>query len=285
MGSVLASKMRWWLVLSALAALVDPGRPQGLGATSAVARCDFELTRQAREILQRELFTPLEAMNYMVSERCPIHPAKDMLQPFEEHKKMIRKRKWECKICHKQFESEKFLDKHFVNRHEQSHTDLSRSMCLGSVCDILHCPATVNDKVTKCNKKSLQKRQMFCQKLLHRCLAFDAAGHKHETDEAHSHHELQHDLEHLELQLRHKFCDPLHCESTLVQDAKEAAMWQNLFILASVLVTVGLMVYYIVLWLTHTKSSGVQDLRRRRAPVKSPMQRIKAYFSSKAKTY
>ena len=31
----------------------------------------------------RELFTPLEAMNYMVSERCPIHPAKDMLQPFE----------------------------------------------------------------------------------------------------------------------------------------------------------------------------------------------------------
>lgn len=54
---------------------------------------------------------------YQLSRRCRLHPDNDLYRDQEQHKIRLDINEWQCGYCKKSFYEEKYLDKHFDNRH------------------------------------------------------------------------------------------------------------------------------------------------------------------------
>jgi len=214
--------------------------------------CEFAASRRARDILQKHVYEPAERLGYTMPSTCPLNAENDVLRLFEENKREIRRRKWECKIFGKQFEAEGFLDKHFVNRHLHSHVPENSTTCLASLCDILRCEGEhwKPPEPKRCNKHKMQHLKHRCNMLLHKCFPSE------ESEAVH----------HLQMDLSHEFCQPLSCNPAdyahvLEVPSKNSRVW---YILGCVVLLVVLAVYYISMYLTYGGASQSADLVRRR---------------------
>lgn len=67
--------------------------------------------------LLQHLLPFMEIENYEVSTQCRLHPNNDLFRDQEQHKIHLDINHWQCGYCRKSFRAEKFLDKHFDNRH------------------------------------------------------------------------------------------------------------------------------------------------------------------------
>lgn len=59
----------------------------------------------------------VEKERYQIPRSCRLHPDNDLYGDQEQHKVHIDVYEWQCGYCKKRFYEEKFLDKHFDNRH------------------------------------------------------------------------------------------------------------------------------------------------------------------------
>lgn len=59
----------------------------------------------------------VEKERYQISTSCRLHPNNDLYRDQEEHKLHVDINEWQCGFCNKRFYEEKYLDKHFDNRH------------------------------------------------------------------------------------------------------------------------------------------------------------------------
>jgi hypothetical protein len=61
-----------------------------------------------------------QKLSLPVPEKCPFSPVHDMYHFQENNKTKLEPNKWKCEMCGKLFISEKHLDNHFENRHNNS---------------------------------------------------------------------------------------------------------------------------------------------------------------------
>lgn len=59
----------------------------------------------------------VEKERYLISPKCSLHPDNDLYRDQEQHKFHVDEDDWRCGYCKKKFYEEKYLDKHFENRH------------------------------------------------------------------------------------------------------------------------------------------------------------------------
>ncbi|KAH7511114.1 hypothetical protein FEM48_ZijujUnG0044000 [Ziziphus jujuba var. spinosa] len=93
--------------------------------------------------------------------RCRLHPDNDLYRDQNSNKIRLDINEWQCGYCKKSFYEEKYLDKHFDNRHYNL-LNVSHSRCLADVCGALHCDHVMDISLkTKCNPAALQEI-IFC---------------------------------------------------------------------------------------------------------------------------
>ncbi|XP_021812761.1 uncharacterized protein LOC110755786 [Prunus avium] len=133
--------------------------------------CSRERSRAAWKIIQEYLMPFVEKERYQIPKTCKLHPSNDLYRDQEEHKSLVELNDWQCGYCKKRFYDEKFLDKHFDNRHYNL-LNVSHSWCLANVCGALHCDLAMDSvphKKTKCNPAAAARNKHLCEGLADSC--------------------------------------------------------------------------------------------------------------------
>ncbi|MBA0697752.1 hypothetical protein Goari_021278, partial [Gossypium aridum] len=102
----------------------------------------------------------------------------------EQHKHHVDINEWRCGYCRKNFYEEKYLDKHFDNRHFDL-LNTSHSRCLADLCGALHCDLVMDSSLrkTKCNPAAAARNKHLCESLADSCFPVSkgpVSGHLHE---------------------------------------------------------------------------------------------------------
>lgn len=112
----------------------------------------------------------VEKEKYKILSKCRLHPDNDMFRDQELHKIHVDINDWKCGYCKKSFYAEKYLDKHFNNRHYNL-LDTSEGKCLADLCGALHCDLVMDSqpRKTKCNPAAAAKNRHLCESLADTC--------------------------------------------------------------------------------------------------------------------
>jgi hypothetical protein len=89
-------------------------------AKKSVVACPRTQSKLVREYFVRVLLPIYQKYGVPVPEKCPFSPLYDIYHYHENNKTKVDSTKWRCEICGKTFTDEKFLDKHFDSRHNNS---------------------------------------------------------------------------------------------------------------------------------------------------------------------
>ncbi|KAJ4729374.1 Zinc finger C2H2 protein like [Melia azedarach] len=132
--------------------------------------CSRERSRAAWQIIEEYLMPFVEKERYQISPTCRLHPDNDLYRDQEQHKFHLDVNEWQCGYCKKKFYEEKYLDKHFDNRHYDL-LNVSNSRCLADICGALHCDLMLDSTVrkTKCNPAAAARNQHLCESLANSC--------------------------------------------------------------------------------------------------------------------
>ncbi|KAJ6949347.1 hypothetical protein NC651_003372 [Populus alba x Populus x berolinensis] len=132
--------------------------------------CSRERSRAAWKIIDEYLMPFVEKERYKISSRCRLHPENDLYRDQEQHKMHVDINEWRCGYCKKTFYEEKYLDKHFDNRHYDL-LNVSHSKCLADVCGALHCDLVLDSvpHKTKCNPAATGRNKHLCESLAGSC--------------------------------------------------------------------------------------------------------------------
>ncbi|KAK4756236.1 hypothetical protein SAY87_006363 [Trapa incisa] len=244
------------LLDACLAGLIDSDR-----ASSAATRtlkqseehanevhCSRERSRVAWEIIQEYLMPFVEQETYQISSTCRLHSENDMFRDQEDHKIHVDVNEWSCGYCKKTFRAEKYLDKHFDNRHYNL-LNVNDSKCLADLCGALHCDFIINSKSakTKCNPASAARNHHLCESLADKCFPVSQG-----TSASRLH----------EFFLR-QFCDAHTCTGNKKPFAKGGKKHTNIFYLAiSILTLMLLPLFYLIIYLSQSDLKGKQELKR-----------------------
>ncbi|KAJ6302149.1 hypothetical protein OIU77_016275 [Salix suchowensis] len=152
--------------------------PQGQMETAASrslehdngVHCSRERSRAAWKIIDEYLMPFVEKERYKISSRCRLHPENDLYRDQEQHKMHVDINEWRCGYCKKTFYEEKYLDKHFDNRHYDL-LNVSHSRCLADVCGALHCDLVLDSAPhkTRCNPAAIGRNKHLCESLADSC--------------------------------------------------------------------------------------------------------------------
>ncbi|XP_048230367.1 uncharacterized protein LOC8260317 isoform X2 [Ricinus communis] len=127
--------------------------------------CSRERSRAAWKIIEEYLMPFVEKEHYQVSTGCRLHPDNDLYRDQEQHKIHEDGNEWRCGYCRKSFYEERYLNKHFDNRHYNL-LNVSHSRCLADVCGALHCDFVMDSatRKTKCNPAAAARNKHLCEK-------------------------------------------------------------------------------------------------------------------------
>ncbi|KAJ6754379.1 ZINC FINGER PROTEIN-RELATED [Salix purpurea] len=152
--------------------------PQGQMETAASrslehdngVHCSRERSRAAWKIIDEYLMPFVEKERYKISSRCRLHPENDLYRDQEQHKMHVDINEWRCGYCKKTFYEEKYLDKHFDNRHYDL-LNVSHSRCLADLCGALHCDLVLDSAPhkTRCNPAAIGRNKHLCESLADSC--------------------------------------------------------------------------------------------------------------------
>ncbi|GLU11387.1 hypothetical protein SLE2022_281380 [Rubroshorea leprosula] len=132
--------------------------------------CSRERSRAAWKVIEEHLMPFVEKEKYQLSSRCKLHPDNHFYRDQEQHKHHVNINEWQCGYCRKTFYEEKFLDKHFDNRHYDL-LNTSHSRCLADLCGALHCDLVMDSmpRKTKCNPAAAARNKHLCESLADSC--------------------------------------------------------------------------------------------------------------------
>ncbi|KAG9446309.1 hypothetical protein H6P81_012437 [Aristolochia fimbriata] len=211
--------------------------------------CSRERSRAAWKIIDEYLMPFVEEQNYNISTKCRLHADNDMFREQEQHKIHMDINDWRCGFCKKTFRAEKFLDKHFDNRHYDL-LNASRGRCLADLCGALHCDSLMNSKLpkSKCNPAATARNRHLCENVADSCFPI------HEGLQASRLHEF----------FLRQFCDAHTCTGSQKPFPRGGKKQSSLLYLAfSILCLMGLAVFYVIFYLYQREMKRtVKDLRR-----------------------
>jgi hypothetical protein len=105
---------------------VQSKAPAQTPAKKSMVACPRTQSKLVREYFVRVLLPLYQQYSVPVPEKCPFSPLYDIYHYHENNKTKLDSTKWKCEICGKTFVDEKYLDKHFDSRHNES---LQRVSC------------------------------------------------------------------------------------------------------------------------------------------------------------
>ncbi|EEF35420.1 nucleic acid binding protein, putative [Ricinus communis] len=158
--------------------------------------CSRERSRAAWKIIEEYLMPFVEKEHYQVSTGCRLHPDNDLYRDQEQHKIHEDGNEWRCGYCRKSFYEERYLNKHFDNRHYNL-LNVSHSRCLADVCGALHCDFVMDSatRKTKCNPAAAARNKHLCESLANSCFPVNEGPSAHRLNEL----------------FLHQFCDAHTC--------------------------------------------------------------------------
>ncbi|KAK6928455.1 hypothetical protein RJ641_007046 [Dillenia turbinata] len=132
--------------------------------------CSRERSRAARKAIEEYLMPFVEKERYKLSTKCRLHPDNDLFRDQEQHKIHVDFNEWQCGYCKKRFYAEKYLDKHFDNRHYNL-LNTNGSKCLADLCGALHCDLVMDSqpRKAKCNPAAAMRNRHLCESLADNC--------------------------------------------------------------------------------------------------------------------
>ncbi|XVF16274.1 hypothetical protein REPUB_Repub10bG0017000 [Reevesia pubescens] len=135
-----------------------------------VVHCSRKRSRAAWKIIEEYLMPFVEKERYKILSGCRLHPDNDLYRDQEQHKHHVDINEWRCEYCRKNFYEEKYLDKHFDNRHFNL-LNVSHSRCLADLCGALHCDLVMDSaaRKTKCNPAAAARNKHLCESLADSC--------------------------------------------------------------------------------------------------------------------
>ncbi|OWM74890.1 hypothetical protein CDL15_Pgr021241 [Punica granatum] len=223
---------------------------------SAVHRDLFGLTvpvvgnSNAKSYNFLQYLTPfLEKERYQLSTNCRLHHENNLYRDQEQHKIHTDINEWKCGYCRKRFYEEKYLDKHFDNRHYDM-LNTSHGRCLADLCGALHCDYVMDStpKKSKCNPAAAARNGHLCESLADTCFPVNqgpSASRLHEF-------------------FLRQFCDAHTCSGSRKPFSRGRRKRRSAFyIVISILVLLLLPLFYIFIYLYQRGiRSGTQDLKR-----------------------
>ncbi|KAL3611953.1 hypothetical protein D5086_002973 [Populus alba] len=177
----------------------------------------------------------VEKERYKISSRCRLHPENDLYRDQEQHKMHVDINEWRCGYCKKTFYEEKYLDKHFDNRHYDL-LNVSHSKCLADVCGALHCDLVLDSvpHKTKCNPAATGRNKHLCESLADSCFPVNEGPSALRLNEF----------------LLRQFCDAHTCSGGRKPFSKGGKKeTSTLYVIISVLVLMLLALFYIFMYL------------------------------------
>ncbi|KAG2710521.1 hypothetical protein I3760_04G031200 [Carya illinoinensis] len=211
--------------------------------------CSRERSQAAWKIIEEYLMPFVEKERYQISRRCRLHPDNDLYRDQEQHKIHVDLNEWQCGYCRKRFYTEKYLDRHFDNRHYDL-LNMSHSRCLADVCGALHCDLVMDSmpRKTKCNPAAAARNHHLCESLADGCFPVNqgpSASHLHEF-------------------FLRQFCDAHTCTGGQKPFSRGHRKTRSIFYLSiSVLTLVLLPLFYIFIYM-HQRGikGGTVELKR-----------------------
>ncbi|XP_073263263.1 uncharacterized protein [Populus alba] len=197
--------------------------------------CSRERSRAAWKIIDEYLMPFVEKERYKISSRCRLHPENDLYRDQEQHKMHVDINEWRCGYCKKTFYEEKYLDKHFDNRHYDL-LNVSHSKCLADVCGALHCDLVLDSvpHKTKCNPAATGRNKHLCESLADSCFPVNEGPSALRLNEF----------------LLRQFCDAHTCSGGRKPFSKGGKKeTSTLYVIISVLVLMLLALFYIFMYL------------------------------------
>mmetsp|Transcript_38023 Transcript_38023/g.82671 ORF Transcript_38023/g.82671 Transcript_38023/m.82671 type:complete len:277 (-) Transcript_38023:113-943(-) len=217
-----------------------------------IDRCSREKSRKARSVLANFLYPQLDQSKYNMSSSCMLHRHKDMFLAQEKNKKEIRRHQWKCAECSKVFRGEHYIDEHMTNRHLDTIRE-DAEVCLADYCDVLHCDhdhpvKSKHEKFHACKPSEMASRHHLCEVIANKCFPTE------DGPDAAAMHEF----------FMHQFCDAHSCSPVrnLFPGRDEVGGKQVLFYVACIAMCIGLLIWYICLYMSHKDVPRGQDLRR-----------------------
>ncbi|XP_010033364.2 uncharacterized protein LOC104422670 [Eucalyptus grandis] len=211
--------------------------------------CSRERSRSASKIIEEYLMPFIEKERYQLPNKCRLHPDYNLYGDQEQHKIHVDINEWRCGYCRKSFYEEKYLDRHFDNRHYDL-LNVSQGKCLADLCGALHCDLVMDSvqKKTKCNPAAAVRNKHLCESLADSCFP---------VKEGPSSSRLH------EFFLR-QFCDAHTCNGRQKPFSKGRRKRRSIFFIAmSILVLLLLPLFYLFVYLYQRGiRRGTQDLRR-----------------------
>ncbi|KAK8593038.1 hypothetical protein V6N12_045127 [Hibiscus sabdariffa] len=200
---------------------------------SHVVHCSRERSRAAWKVIQEMPFVERERQT--ISSRCRLHPDNDFYRDQEQHKHHVDINEWRCGYCRKSFYEEKYLDKHFDNRHFDL-LNASHGRCLADLCGALHCDLVMDSspRKTKCNPSAATRNKHLCESLADSCFPVSiglVSGRLHEF-------------------FLRQFCDAHTCSGGLKPFAKGQKKRRGiLYIILSILTLMLLPLFYFFIYM------------------------------------
>ncbi|XP_052485505.1 uncharacterized protein LOC105778980 isoform X1 [Gossypium raimondii] len=214
-----------------------------------VVRCSRERSRAAWKVIEEYLMPFVEQERYKISSGCRLHPDNDLYRDQEQHKHHVDINEWRCGYCRKNFYEEKYLDKHFDNRHFDL-LNTSHSRCLADLCGALHCDLVMDSSLrkTKCNPAAAARNKHLCESLADSCFPVSkgpVTGRLHEF-------------------FLRQFCDAHTCSGGPKPFPKgQKKRTSMLYISLSILTLMLLPLFYFFIYLYQRGiKSGSQELKR-----------------------
>ncbi|KAJ4756410.1 C2H2-like zinc finger protein [Rhynchospora pubera] len=211
--------------------------------------CSRERSRAAWKVVEEYLMPFVEKQQFQLSKKCRLNPQNDMFREQEEHKIHVDVNDWKCGFCKKSFRAEKYLDKHFDNRHSNLIND-SQGRCLADLCGALHCDQVIESKKPKgkCNPAAASRNRHLCESLADGCFPVS------EGPKASRLHEF----------FLRQFCDAHTCSGGPKPFSKGGKKRTNvLWLASSILIILLLPLFYLLVYLHRREmKTVVKDFRR-----------------------
>jgi len=216
------------------------------------------------EILREHVLPMLAQHRYDLPPDCPLALSRDVYAVHEANRALDRSRYHKCLMCGKMFVSEKYLDDHFDRRHSVNLTQ--NAVCLADYCSMLSCEP-LNPKL--CRPAEMERSRATCDHVIHRCFPPEKG-------------KLQlklHDI------FTAEYCDKLDCGHQAAPAAPPPSRARvTLYYVFVGFVAVGLVLFYIALYVNRSEGSGKSDLARLSSARHTS--RLNFFFNrSKKKTY
>ncbi|XP_030484879.2 uncharacterized protein LOC115701269 [Cannabis sativa] len=210
--------------------------------------CSRERSRAASKIIEEYLIPFIEKHQYQIPKSCRLHPDNDLFRDQEQHKIRIDVDEWKCGYCRKSFYEERYIDKHFEQRHNNL-LNVSHGKCLADVCGALHCDHHIGlPQKTKCNPAASARNKHLCESIADSCFPVSKGPTSSRV------HEF----------FLRQFCDAHTCTGKSKPFSRGRKKRMNiLYIVISVLTMLLLLFFYTFIYLYQRGvKTGTQNLRR-----------------------